>query len=417
MGSRWTRAISTPWFIIHILFHLFGTWLAANAAADDRVRQAIDRATVYLTQTQGQNGTWNSVAGHELGETALAGMALLAGRRPASDPAVLAAAAAVRERAADEWSTYDTALAIMFLDRLALPRDSDLLGRLGQRLAGGQGGDGAWTYSLQRGGGYGGDNSNTQFAAIASWVSRRHGVGNDAMLQRLDQYFRGSFDHAAGGWGYSPGFGATPTMTCAGLVGIAIPKGANGRRTAKEEAGHRGPAAANDPIAKRALEALGVELRNADKDKSAGINSDLYFFWSLERVAVIYDVKDIGGVDWYQWGSKRLVDGQSANGEWRGTSSTKGWPFTQAVGTSFGILFLSRANVAADLTAAIGSGGGVGEAPPGLGGGTPIIGRPIDGDAPPPAGTPTPDSAKRRPALPKNPPPKPSPGPGVLDPF
>ena len=397
---------------------LIACWLAVSAVADDRVRRAIDRATGYLIQTQRQGGTWNSMASHELGETSLAGMALLAGGKPANEPAVLAAATAVRKRAADDWTTYDTALAIMFLDRLGLPRDTELLGRLGQRLAGGQGGSGAWTYELQRGGGLGGDNSNTQFAALASWVSRRHGVGNDAMLQRLDQYFRNSFDQSIGGWGYSPGFGATPTMTCAGLVGIAIPKGANGRRPAAGDGGRRGPAAANDPMAKRALEALGIELKNADKDKSAGINSDLYFFWSLERVGVIYDVKDIGGVDWYRWGSRRLVDGQWPNGEWQGTSSSKGWPFEQAIGTSFGILFLSRANVAADLTAAIGSGGGVGEPPPGLGGGAPIIGRPADSDTPPPMGSPTAEPAKRRPAAPPtNPPPKPAPGPGVLDPI
>jgi hypothetical protein len=404
--------------LFHLGMFLVAAAVATAAVANDRVRQAIDRATVYLIQTQQRDGTWNSVVGHELGETALAGMAILAGGKPANDLAVLAAATAVRERAADDWSTYDTALAIMFLDRLGLPHDSELLGQLGQRLAGGQGNDGAWTYSLQRGFGSGGDNSNTQFAALASWVSRRHEVGNDAVLQRLDQYFRNSFNPADGGWGYSPGFGATPTMTCAGLVGIAIPKGAKGRRTAKEDGGRRGPAAANDPMARRALEALGIELKNADRDKTSELNTDLYFFWSLERVAVIYDVKDIGGVDWYQWGSQRLVAGQSPNGEWRGTSSTKGWPFSQAIGTSFGILFLSRANVAADLTAAIGSGGGVGEPPPGRGGGTPIIGRPMDGDVPPPAVAPTPtDSAKRRPASPRNPPPKPAPGPGVLDPL
>ena len=132
---------------------LIACWLAVSAVADDRVRQAIDRATGYLIQTQRQDGTWNSMASHELGETSLAGMALLAGGKPANEPAVLAAATAVRERAADDWTTYDTALAIMFLDRLGLPRDSELLGRLGQRLAGGQGGNGAWTYELQRGGG------------------------------------------------------------------------------------------------------------------------------------------------------------------------------------------------------------------------------------------------------------------------
>ena len=155
-------------------------------------------------------------------------------------------------------------------------------------------------------------------------------------------------------------------MKCAGLVGIAICRGARQQRFGGDEAPdtqtdgrRRGPvrnqgAAANDPIAKRALAALGQELRLADRDPSNRLNSDLYFLWSLERVAVIYDLPDIGGVDWYQWGAKRLVQGQSQNGEWRGVSCTKGWPFDKAVGTSFGILFLSRANVAGDLAAAVG---------------------------------------------------------------
>lgn len=412
------------WVMFRVCLTVFRPCHAAQEA--DEIRQAVLRGVEYLLAAQLSDGTWAS-SGHVLGETALAGMAIVAGGQAADSPRVLAAADAVRRLAASDTSTYDTALAIMFLDLLGVPSDADLLQRLGRLLAEGQCANGAWTYGLGSGCGLGGDNSNTQFAALAAWVSRRHGVANDAGLQRLDQYFRGSFDESAGGWGYFGGGGATPTMTCAGLVGIAIHRGAEqqllsgggmpgkalrGRPQAK---GGAKDTAANDPIAKRALAALGHELRSADKNSSAPLNSDLYFFWSLERVAVIYDLREIGGVDWYRWGAKRLVQGQSPNGEWRGVSCTKRWPFEEAVGTSFGILFLSRANVAGDLTAEVGSGGGVGEAPPGLGGGSQIIRRGDAVEAPPPLPA-SPPFRHDPQQSPQKQEPKPKVGPGVLDP-
>lgn len=379
-------------------------------APDRKVQQAIVKGVAYLETTQGSDGTWSS-CGHTLGETALAGMAIAAGGQAVDSRSVTAAAEAVRRLSSNDTSTYDTALAIMFLDWVGSPADANLVQSLGWRLNKGQCTNGAWTYGLGSGCGPGGDNSNTQFAALAAWVSRRHGIDNDAVLQRLDQYFRGSFDETAGGWEYGGRGGATPTMTCAGLVGIAVHRGAEQQQLGGSAHGRRGKTAADDPIAKRALAALGQELRLADNNPGTDLNSDLYFFWSLERVAVIYDLREIGGVDWYRWGAKRLIQGQSSNGEWQGKSCTKGWPFKAAVGTSFGILFLSRANVAEDLAAQVGSGGGVGGPPPGPGGGSMTFRRGSADDAPPPL----PDSSPQQQPM-KFPTAKPKPGPGVLDP-
>lgn len=407
------------------------TSLAADPAV---VQTAIDRGRHYLVGGQSPAGTWSSL-GHELGETALAAMALLAGGQPIDSPSVASAAQAVRRLALNDTNTYDTSLAIMFLDRLRQPTDVNLLRELGRRVSFGQCRDGSWGYDLPRStsaaaaeaGGFGasGDNSNTQFAALAAWISRKHGIDNDPALQRLDRHFRGTFDASAGGWSYGTA-GATPTMTCAGLVGLATHRGAEQQRLAPEssrkwsdgpatrEKGRQAGAAANDPVARRALEALGHELRLADRNPSHTINTDLYFFWSLERVGVIYDVREIGGVDWYGWGSKRLIDGQSPDGQWKGMGS-KGWLFEKNVGTSFAILFLSRANVAADLTASVGSGGGVGAAPPGNGGGSQLLRRSRAGDAAvPPSPQASPSPRPRPGAEPEK---KPPVGPAVLDPF
>lgn len=415
-GWRWGLGLG----VIHGMAAI-AALLADAGPVGAEVAAAIDRAAVFLERSQSPDGTWANAWGHDLGETALAGMALVAAGRPLDSPAVVAAANAVRRLAESNTQTYDHALAIMFLDRMGRSADALILKQLALRLMAGQCESGSWSYRLplspgsSAGGFFGlmGDNSNTQFAAIAAWIARRHGIANDAALRRLDQHFRTTFNESEGGWGYVGSGLATPTMTCAGLVGLATQRGALQQRS--PESGPRGRAA-DDPVAKRALVALGQELRRADQDNSQTINQDLYFFWSLERVGVIYDVRDIGGVDWYRWGSKRLLRGQSADGHWEGTGS-KGMRFSGHVGTAFGILFLSRANAAADLTAQVGSGGGAGAEAPGLGGGSQLIQRRSAGDAPPPvsavpAGRPS--SPVRRPESKGKPA---TAGPGVLDPF
>ena len=415
------------WLMCCVAASVVGDSTAFGLQPPNMVAGAIGKAAAYLVSLQGADGTWDDRTGHGLGQTALATLALLSAGWPADNRSIQAAAHAMRERAIGNSNTYDIALVIMALDRLGNPRDADLLRTLGTRLSTGQCAHGAWSYTVDRGCG-GGDNSNTQFAALAAWVSRRHGVENDAAMRRLDSYFRTSFDNPGRGWGYTPGSPPTPTMTCAGLVGIAIQRGAQQQRDRDApqgspgggrptQGGPRQPAIADDPFAKRALEALGEELKMADRNGAAPLNGDLYFFWSLERVAVIYDVRRIGGIDWYEWGSRRLLHGQSPSGEWQGRSGTKGWPFDKAVGTSFGILFLCRANVAEDLTASVGEGGGggVGKPLPGGGGGSQTFRRASDLDAAPastdrPSSPPTGNS--RRP-----PPAKPSPKPGTLNPF
>jgi hypothetical protein len=70
-----------------------------------------------------------------------------------------------------------------------------------------------------------------------------------------------------------------------------------------------------------------------------------YFLWSLERVAVAFDLKTIGNKDWYGWGAEILLNNQQADGSWEGESDSF-W-----ANTCFALLFLKRANLAGDLTA------------------------------------------------------------------
>jgi hypothetical protein len=70
---------------------------------------------------------------------------------------------------------------------------------------------------------------------------------------------------------------------------------------------------------------------------------DLYFLWSLERVAMIYGLKEVGGRDWYTWGRKFVLPKQDKDGSWKER-------FPGVPDTCFALLFLKRVNIVKDLT-------------------------------------------------------------------
>lgn len=325
--------------------------LATCGGADEQaIVAAVKEGVDALKELQRADGSWNE-QGHPLGETALAGLAMVAGGERRSHPDVGAAVRVVRELSATCRQTHDVSLAAMFLDAIGDEADSERIRDFGRLLAIGQCADGSWSYQLDRGQ-RSGDNSNTQFAALACWICRRHGADLDATLGRVDGYFRDTANHGPGGWGYRPGTGSTGSMTCGGLVALAARQGLLFQRA--REANHpvegeqerddgppRQPLAAGGyPVVSEALAFLGGKLRDsAGRAERRG----LYFYWSLERVGVIYGINLIDGVDWYEWGCGPLLRDQRSDGSWEG----------KGVETSFAILFLARANVAADLTTTI----------------------------------------------------------------
>jgi hypothetical protein len=70
---------------------------------------------------------------------------------------------------------------------------------------------------------------------------------------------------------------------------------------------------------------------------------DLYFLWSLQRTALVYDLRTVGGKDWYAWGASLLVAAQHSDGCWADA-------FPGVPDTCFALLFLKRANLTDDLT-------------------------------------------------------------------
>lgn len=401
-----------------------------QAADAQQIEQAVARGVAHIKQAQLPDGSFSHA--NPAGLTALAALALLESGVHANDPAIQRAAAYLRKESLAITHTYSLSASNLFFDRLGDSGDVALIESITLRLLQGQSSRGGWTYlcptiseaemrrlsdhlgkqaqmtaraepppkrtpsdlskeirdqlarmtSWQPGraeipfGLNGGqaalmgrdDNSNTQFAILALWVSRRHGLPVDPALARAERHFRRT-QNADGGWGYLTdmflGRSSSPAMTCAGLLGLAMGYGATGeavlrtdvskpvgktspkpstRNVATDRAVRDGLAllatAVGSPRGRR-LGAIPPELI----DPAARPKGDYYFMWSLERVAMIYDLNTLGKKDWYAWGAELILDHQAVDGSWSGKHP--------GADTCFALLFLCRSNLAKDLTASM----------------------------------------------------------------
>lgn len=378
----------------------------------DKVKAAVDRGVTYLKGHTGGTGD------HPNGRAALSGMALLAGGCPANDPVVIQLSNQIRGSCIADDATYHVALSILFLDKLGDPNDIGLIQLLGLKLLIGQNAAGGWGY--QTGGGVfsadaagwrnrlrgkptpgrlhpdlvkflqsnraawggtgpqGDDNSNTQFAVLALWVAGKHAVPIREAAGRIESRFLRTQSPSDHGWSYGTSGGSSPSMTCAGLLGLAVATGVRLQADSplpvdpdkdKEEdpfarpnvggtdgEGEKKPAPdTRKDVRTRAIErgmaALGRILAAQAAVVSGsgggyGGAGDLYFYWSVERVGVAYEVEKVGGVNWYDWGAEAVLAAQQPNGNWGGA-------YGDDVNTAFAVLFLTRANFATDLSARI----------------------------------------------------------------
>lgn len=128
---------------------------AAVAQPPAGVSAAIEKGVAFLRNSYGGAvalpgpGPLETASGNAggLGARALAGLALLEGGVPPTDPAVQNIAQAVRAGILADPATYHIALAVMFLDKLKVPGDVPLIQVLGVRLYAGMNASGGWDYS------------------------------------------------------------------------------------------------------------------------------------------------------------------------------------------------------------------------------------------------------------------------------
>jgi hypothetical protein len=125
-------------------------------------------------------------------------------------------------------------------------------------------------------------------------------------------------------------------MTCAGLLGLAVGFGLD----------HKSGRPAEDAQVRKGLKYLAQSIGEPGGAPGKALpKQELYLMWSIERVAVLYQLKTIEGKKWYEWGVELLTAEQKADGSW--SDAAAGGVY---VDTSFALLFLVRANLAQDLT-------------------------------------------------------------------
>jgi hypothetical protein len=197
-----------------------------------------------------------------------------------------------------------------------------------------------------------GDHSNTQFALLGLWVARRYDIPLERTFALAELRFR-ILQNPDGGWGYvgqHREMRTSQTMGCVGLLGLAIGRGSEYEllhldKTLQGSAVKK--LTKEDEGIQRALKGLGQTI-GAPTGKTDGLPmQNLYFLWSVERVAVLYNLQTIGNKDWYLWGAEILLSNQDKTGCWTEGRYHQAHPI---IDTCFALLFLKRANLAPDLS-------------------------------------------------------------------
>ena len=388
-----------------------------------RAQQPADKATVnrsievgvrYLKSQQKANGSFGDGSkSRQVGYTALCGLALVECGVPISDPGIKRAAALVRFQANDVDSTYDAALAILFLDRMKEKTDKRYIHLLAGRLMAAQMPSGGWGYTLAKNTEQEtnalfaavrkltptekdkdkfdpskaraaalallpagmrnlpvlydppahlpsdpkkigtvapplSDTSNTHFAMIGLWTARKHDVPVDRTFILLNHRYR-TTQAKNGTWGYhyAPGSEGNGALTAIGLLGVTIGHVVNPDPAVKPE---------SDPVVLNAFAALsrtvGAPVGDTTNRPTLEASGGLYFFWAMERIAVLYDVQTLNKKDWYLWGAEILICHQLADGSWEDGGYPGGDKKTSnsaLPNTALALMFLRRANLTPDL--------------------------------------------------------------------
>ncbi|MHB1424746.1 MAG: prenyltransferase/squalene oxidase repeat-containing protein [Gemmataceae bacterium] len=192
------------------------------------------------------------------------------------------------------------------------------------------------------------DNSNTQFAILGLLTAENYDVPMERAMALLDWRFRNSMT-VQGGWNYLGHYPTLPAMTAAGLMGLALKHGLllpNRRGRGRNVLVH------DDEIIHRGFLTLTGLLENYFAgfvfNQTPLDKLDLYCLWTIERVAVLYNVRELGDLDWYSAAVQLLLPLQGEDGSW----SPKGSHCLEepSVSSSFALLFLKRSNLARGLT-------------------------------------------------------------------
>lgn len=355
----------------------FGGSEVAAAPTEQEIESAIRRGVVYLKSRNPRYAT---------GGDGLVAYALLSAGTPLDDPVVQGLIDRIKAKVRKGAYTpgahhfYEAGLDLMALGKADSELYRDEIEAVARYIIDGQLETGAWFYPHRPP--QPGDTSITQYAALGLWAASRAGIevspnvwSNLSRWLIETQFQDGSFTY------HPPRArpGSMPTMTVAALGSQYIARlhltGAGAPVIRPEhvdgDAG-RGAGVVEEKKKFGVLEEIGLDRpvesivigNGANRGRRTGRTSiqqidesiarglewlaanyspdmrdmtwKLYYLYALERMAALGDIADIGGNNWYADGSTFLLRTQRDEGHWSGRRDP-------SVGTSFALLFLSRA--------------------------------------------------------------------------
>ncbi|HEX7897429.1 MAG TPA: hypothetical protein VF950_06695 [Planctomycetota bacterium] len=177
----------------------------------------------------------------------------------------------------------------------------------------------------------GGDNSNSQYAALGLRACHDAGIVLPVEAVRLSQkWWRDQQSdpdakdggYGGAGWGYGgKSAAAWGSMTVGATGSLAICDYILGENWKGDKACRMG------------AEWIGFHFKVEDNPKHENPGAwHYYYLYGLERAGVLYDTPKFGKWDWYAYGAKFLLEQQKPEGHWGDLTNT-----------CFAILFLKRA--------------------------------------------------------------------------
>lgn len=344
------------------------------------IDQAVERGIAYLFSKQMGTGGFG-----ETGSTALALAALLHSGAQKDDKRIETAFRWLRLQKIKE--TYDAAAILMAIEAAYLPpetfadlakfseksireqlrkgiskEDSELAQVAARTLVANQVKSGGWSYA---GSGVNGDQSNTQFGAMGLKVAARLGIDVPASCwKRLASYLMSIqcragdsvpvtlvdwsgaslpvFSAVAGGWTYQPP--DDPSSTSFRVIGTLSAGCLAALKLSESELQGEGKGFLS-------------QLRTAEESGLAWLSTRFtvrrvpastmeyyyYYLYALERVGVLFRIRQYGVRDWYSEGVAAILQLQRKDGSWDAGCGP-------VADTAFALLFLKRAVVPLEPT-------------------------------------------------------------------
>ncbi|MBV8881914.1 MAG: hypothetical protein JO332_18290 [Planctomycetaceae bacterium] len=372
-----------------------------------RVAEAIAAGVDYLKKTPSP-GTHHDMANTD--ELVL--LTLIEARVPDNDPVVQKLLSGILGASLDR--TYKVVLQAMVLEELDRVKHQDRIWQCAQYLVDNQGPTGQWGYgeptaavknvptgsrnavasggaprpvtpdilaamaagerikppvlrklsvTKTRDGAAGGDNSNSQYAALGLRACHDAGIRIPESVVLLAKKFWYDTQHPATeaggkkqdlGVATGPGAGEPPAAPRGWCYGDSYGVCKGGPAYAAMTAGATGTVVIYDYIQGRdwrknehVRSGLGWLAKNwsvtenlgpSEVEEGAANSYYYYYLYALERLGMLYDTGKIGGHLWYPEGAKVLLDAQQKDGSWKASR-----PEQPVWDTCFAILFLKRA--------------------------------------------------------------------------